>query len=79
MVQPPSARRLRRRYTNADYPLVMLRFEDGHEIRLSKGESKAFDAWAGETIKVIALWDPSANERDVVAVRKGEEFDSADG
>ena len=78
MVQPPSARRLRRRYMNGDYPLVALKFEDGHEIRMAKGEGKSFDAWAGETIKVIALWDSSSNDREVVATRKAEEFDPAD-
>lgn len=77
MVQPPSARRIRRRYVNREYPLVSLRFEDGHEIRLRQGDGCDFDAYAGETIKVIALWDPSSNERDVVAVRKADDFDPA--
>jgi len=74
-MRKPSARKLRRRYTNDRYPEVMLRFEDGHEIRLKKGEVKDFDAYAGETIKVIALWDPSAGEREVVDVRKAEHFE----
>ena len=30
--RPPEKNR--RRYTNADYPTVVLRFEDGHEIRV---------------------------------------------
>ena len=75
MVRPPSARPLRRRYSNEKYPLVMLRFEDGHEIRIKKGEGKAFDAYEGETIKVVVLWDPSANEREVVSVLKAEQFE----
>jgi hypothetical protein len=74
MVQPPSAKRIRRRYTNDKYPLVVLRFEDGHEIRIAKGKGKAFDAYAGETIKIVALWDASSNEREVVATMKAEEF-----
>jgi hypothetical protein len=74
MVRPPEARQIRRRYSNDKYPLVMLKFEDGHEIRVKKGEGKAFDAYAGETIKVVVLWDPSANEREVVAVLKAEQF-----
>ncbi len=74
MVRPPSARPIRRRYANAKYPLVLLRFEDGHEIRIKKGEGRAFDAYEGETIKVVVLWDPSANEREVVSVLKAEQF-----
>jgi hypothetical protein len=74
-MKKPVARRLRRRYTNARYPLVMLRFEDGHEIQMKRGESRSFDAFAGERIKVVVLWDASANEREVVATLKAEEFD----
>ena len=69
------ARRLRRRYSNEKYPDVILRFEDGHEIRLKKGETKDFDAYAGETIKVVVLWDASSGEREVVDVRKAENFE----
>ena len=75
MVRPPSARPIRRRYANVKYPLVLLRFEDGHEIRVKKGEGKTFDAFEGETIKVVVLWDPSANEREVVSVLKAEQFE----
>jgi hypothetical protein len=77
MARPPSARRLRRRYANDRYPLIMLRFEDGHEIRLKKGEAKTFDAYAGETIKVVVLWDPSAADREVISVLKAEQFEEA--
>lgn len=66
--------RLRRRYVNERYPTVMLRFEDGHEIRVAKGQGCTFDAFAGETIKIIALWDPTSTERDVVSVLKAEQF-----
>lgn len=55
----------------------MLRFEDGHEIKFTKGESKSFDAYAGETVKVVVLWDASANERETVAVKKAETFEEA--
>jgi hypothetical protein len=78
MVRPPSAKRLRRRYTNPQYPLVVLRFEDGHEIQLRKGEGKAFDAFAGETIKVVVVWDPTAGDREVIAVMKAEQFEPGD-
>jgi len=76
-VRKPTARRLRRRYTNEKYPLVILRFEDGHEIQLKKGEAKEFDAFAGERVKVVVLWDPSANERELIATLKAEQFDEA--
>jgi hypothetical protein len=75
MVRPPSARPIRRRYSNTKYPLVALKFEDGHEIRFKKGEGKTFDAYTGETIKVIVLWDHTAAEREVIAVMKAEQFE----
>ena len=71
-------KRLRRRYANTNYPLVLLRFEDGHEIRVKKGEGKVFDAYSGETIKVVVLWDPDAGDREVVDVRKAEQFEEAE-
>lgn len=77
MVRPPSARRLRRRYVNDRYPTVLLRFEDGHEIRIARGEGRTFDAYAGETIKVVAIWDPTSSEREVVSVLKAEQFPEA--
>jgi len=69
--------RLRRRYANTKYPLLALKFEDGHEIRLKKGEAKSFDVYAGETVKVVVLWDPTSQEREVVAVQKAEQFEEA--
>ena len=53
----------------------MLRFEDGHEISLKKGEGKTFDAYAGETIKVVVVWDASAGDREVIAVLKAEQLE----
>jgi hypothetical protein len=70
---PP--RRLRRRYFNEKYPVVVLRFEDGHEISLRKGEGKTFDAYAGETIKVVVVWDAAAGDREVIAVVKAEQLE----
>jgi len=78
MPRSRSARRLRRRYANATYPLVLLRFEDGHEIQLKRGEGKTFDAYAGETIKVVVVWDPSAGDREVIAVMKAEQFEEGE-
>ena len=77
VVRPPRVRRLRRRYVNDRYPTMLLRFEDGHEIRIGKGEGKTFDAWAGETIKVVVIWDPTSSEREVVSVMKAEQFPEA--
>jgi hypothetical protein len=74
-MKKPVARRLRRRYTNDKYPLVLLRFEDGHEIQLKRGEAKSFDAYAGEQIKIVVVWDPSVNEREMVAAMKAEDFE----
>lgn len=78
MVRRPSARRLRRAYVNEKYPLVVLRFEDGHEIPFRKGESKSFDAFAGERIKVVAVWDAQASDRELVSVLRAEEFREAE-
>ena len=47
--QPP--KKLRRQYTNSTYPMVVLKFEDGHEIKIYQHSGKVFDAWSGETIK----------------------------
>jgi hypothetical protein len=76
-MKKPTANRLRRRYLNTDHPLVVLRFEDGHEIRVKQGQGKEFDAYEGETVKVIAIYDPTSKERDVLASRKAETFDPA--
>ncbi|MGH7670205.1 MAG: hypothetical protein ACRENQ_12010 [Gemmatimonadaceae bacterium] len=76
-MKKPTANRLRRRYVNAEHPLVVLRFEDGHEIRVVKGQGKEFDAYEGETIKVIAIYDPTSGERDVLDSCKAEAFDPA--
>jgi len=78
MVRKPTRQRLRRRYLNDKYPLLALKFEDGHEIRMTKGEAKAFDVYAGETVKVVVLWDPTSQEREVVAVMKAEQFEAAE-
>lgn len=73
----PTANRLRRRYQNMEHPLVLLRFEDGHEIALKRGQGKAFDAYEGETVKIIAIYDPTSAERHVLDSRKAEAFDPA--
>jgi hypothetical protein len=74
---PPTAKKLRKQFLNTEYPNVVLRFEDGHEIVLKRGVGKAFDCYAGETIKLLAVRDPDARERDLIATRKADEFDDA--
>ena len=76
-MKKPVRKRLRRRYLNGKYPLLALKFEDGHEIRLKKGEARSFDVYEGETVKIVVLWDPTSQEREVVAVVKAERFEEA--
>ena len=76
-MKKPTANRLRCRYQNVEHPIVLLRFEDGHEIRIRKGQGKALDAYQGETVKVIAIYDPTSTERHLLESRKAEAFDSA--
>lgn len=42
---------------------------------MKKGEGKTFDAFAGETIKVVVLWDATAGDREVISVLKAEQFE----
>lgn len=82
--QPPSSGaerrrpdKLRKQYENAEYPLVVLRFEDGHEIHVARGTGKSFDVWPGEMVRIVILWDPAAGDRELIGTRRGEEFDDA--
>ncbi len=74
---PPRPAKLRKRYVNAIRTLVILRFEDGHEIRVKPGTGKSFDVWAGESIAIVALWDPTSNERELLERRRAEAFEDA--
>ena len=76
-MRSPTPRKLRKTFRNSEYPEILLRFEDGHEIRIAQGRSKSFDAWGGESIRVVAVWDPTSKERVVVATRRAEEFADA--
>jgi hypothetical protein len=70
--------KLRKQYTNTDYPTVVLRFEDGHEIRVRKGSGKAFDCFPGEQVRVLALYDPTSDEgRELVETRRADDFEDA--
>ena len=70
-------KKVRKSYTNSSHPLVVLRFEDGHEIKIYRGLGKTFDAWSGETVKVLAIHDPTSSEVELLASRKSDEFDDA--
>ena len=58
--------------------LVVLRFEDGHEIRVPKGRVKTFDCYSGETIKVVAVFDPTSSERELLETLKADELPDAE-
>ena len=70
--------RLRKAYVNLQHPTVVLRFEDGHEIRVTQGKVKTFDAYAGEVIKVVALYDPTSAERELLEAVRAEELPDAE-
>ena len=40
---PTPPKKLRKKYENVAFPVVILRFEDGHEIEILKGQGKTFD------------------------------------
>ena len=70
------AKQLRKQYTNDKYPTVILRFEDGHEIHVPKGEGRVFDCWFGEKIIILAVWDPTSSDRELVERRPADAFDN---
>jgi hypothetical protein len=74
---PASPQKLRKKYVNTDHPYVVLRFEDGHEIIVKKGVGKTFDCYAGETIKLLAVYDRTSSERDLIESRKAQDFEDA--
>lgn len=77
---PASSRapkKLRKKYTNDSHPLVVLRFEDGHEIKVYRGSGKTFDAWSGETVKVLAVDDPTSDAVVLLASQKSDAFEDA--
>ena len=71
---PTPPKKLRKQYHNEKYPEVVLRFEDGHEIKVAKGATKSFDAWAGERVKILAIWDHTSGEREKVDTLLSEQF-----
>ncbi|NUO39594.1 MAG: hypothetical protein HOQ17_01450 [Gemmatimonadaceae bacterium] len=75
---PPAPARFRKAYVNQDHPVVLLRFEDGHEIRVPRGKVKTFDAYAGEIIKIVAVYDPTSTERDLLETVRADELPDAE-
>ncbi|HEY9515831.1 MAG TPA: hypothetical protein VIQ74_09145 [Gemmatimonadaceae bacterium] len=71
---PTPPKKLRKQYDNREHPFIILRFEDGHEIGISKGTTKSFDAYAGETIKVLAVYDRTSGERELVSSKRADDF-----
>ena len=67
--------KVRKQYNNTEFPLVVLRFEDGHEIQVPKGTRKGFDAWEGERIKILAVWDQTSGDREKVDTWRSEQFE----
>jgi hypothetical protein len=74
---PIPPKKLRKQYTNTEHPLVILRFEDGHEIQVKQGAGKSFDCYSGETIKVLAVYDRTSGERELVESKKADQFQDA--
>ena len=70
-------KRIRKQYENTEYPLVIMRFEDGHEIKVYKGTGKEFDAYPGEKVKLLAMYDPTSSERELVETRRSDDFPDA--
>ncbi len=68
-------KKLRKQYVNNTYPLVILRFEDGHEIKIYQNSGKVFDAWAGERVKIMAVHDPESKEWELIETRTGDAFE----
>ena len=76
---PPKAEKVRKQYSNKEYPRVVLRFQDGHEIHLDKGQTKSFDCYVGERIKILVVYDPTAKEWEKIDTLRAQQFEDATG
>jgi hypothetical protein len=74
-LHPP--KKLRKQYSNPQYPLVVLKFENGHQIKVYQNEGAAFDCYSGETIKLLAVHDPTSSEWELIENRKADAFEDA--
>lgn len=70
--------KIRKAYVNSSHPLVCLRFEDGHEIKVYRNTVKTFDAYGGEVIKVLAVYDDTAKERELIESIRADSLPDAD-
>lgn len=68
-------KKVRKQYTNTAHPLVVLKFEDGHEIKVYQNTGKVFDAWPGEKVKLMAVYDPTSKDWELLETRKTEQFE----
>ncbi|HEY2026557.1 MAG TPA: hypothetical protein VGG78_06080 [Gemmatimonadaceae bacterium] len=75
---PPAPSKLRKAYVNIAHPMVVLRFEDGHEIRVAKGKVKTFDAYPGEVVKIVAVYDPTSSERELLDTLRADALPDAE-
>jgi hypothetical protein len=73
----PTPKMLRKQYTNTEHPVVVLRFEDGHEIKVNKGAGKSFNIYSGESVKILAQFDAASAERELIEARKADDFADA--
>src|SRR5688572_31269555 len=74
---PSVPKKLRKQYVNSDHPFFFFKQKTAYEIVVKKGGGKTFDAYAGETIKVLAVYDKTSGERELVESRKADEFPDA--
>jgi hypothetical protein len=44
---------------------------------VKKGVGKTFDCYSGETIKVLAVYDHTSRERELVESKKADDFKDA--
>ena len=56
---------------------MVLRFEDGHEIRVERGTGKSFEGYEGERIRILAIYDPTSTERVLIDTWRTEQFEEA--
>jgi hypothetical protein len=70
-------KRVRKQFANHEHELIVLRFEDGHEIKVYKGKGKEFDAWPAEKIKLMVVHDQQGREWELLETRMTEQFEDA--
>jgi hypothetical protein len=74
---PQAPKKLRKQYENTTHPEVVLRFEDGHEIHVPRGVGKSFEIFSGESVRLLAVYDKTSAERELIETRKADQFADA--